>query len=385
MTTPVSTTLAVEDGGDLIAAIPHLLGFHPAESLVVVTITDRRTPCVGPVIRADLPGPADLAPLAEHLRDVLVEHGVVAAYLVVVGGAPPSGPLPPGPLPPGRAVVEEVADALAAAGVTVSHALWARAAAAGEPWCCYDHTCVGLVADPDSSPAAAILTLAGLVKYPSREALVDTLAADPDAALDRRAALIDAVVDRQINAPCAPDSFAADLALVQAAITDLEAFAAPRPSTTDTEGATPTAARSAAPEAPPGRAGDPDGPPGPVPPLDDVRIAELAVALSHTDVRSECLSLALTDRARAADRLWTHLTRALPAPERAEPACLVAVHAYLRGDGALAGMALDVALAANPGHSLAALLRASVDHAMPPHELRAIIARAARTRAPTTG
>ena len=57
---------------------------------------------------------------------------------------------------------------------------------------------------------------------------------------------------------------------------------------------------------------------------------------------------------------------ALPPPERAEPASLLAVHAYLRGEGVLANMAIDVALDADPGHHLALLLRESIDRGMPP-------------------
>jgi hypothetical protein len=67
------------------------------------------------------------------------------------------------------------------------------------------------------------------------------------------------------------------------------------------------------------------------------------------------------------------LVRAIPAPERAEPASLLAVHAYLRGDGVVANMALEVALEANPCHHLALLLRESIDRGMPPGRFRAMV------------
>ncbi|HWR46990.1 MAG TPA: DUF4192 family protein, partial [Pseudonocardiaceae bacterium] len=69
--------------------------------------------------------------------------------------------------------------------------------------------------------------------------------------------------------------------------------------------------------------------------------------------------------------------RATPAPERAEPAALLALSAYVRGDGALAGVALDAALHACPQHSLSGLLRAALDAGLPPELLRSIAADAA--------
>ena len=76
--------------------------------------------------------------------------------------------------------------------------------------------------------------------------------------------------------------------------------------------------------------------------------------------------------AAAAERLWLALVRATPAPERAEPAALLALTAYLRGDGALAGVALDAALNACPHHSLSGLLRAALDGGLPPELLRGV-------------
>src|SRR5262249_60782180 len=76
--------------------------------------------------------------------------------------------------------------------------------------------------------------------------------------------------------------------------------------------------------------------------------------------------------AAAAERLWLALVRAPPAPERAEPAALLALTAYLRGDGGLASVALEAALLACPHHSLSGLLRAALDGGMPPELLREI-------------
>ncbi|SDC46363.1 DUF4192 domain-containing protein [Actinokineospora iranica] len=377
MTTPPTTTVTLEDGGDLIAAIPHLLGFHPADSLVLVTLLGEDSVCLGPIIRADLPAAADAASLAEHLSSVITEHRARSVFVVIVGGdadAPPDLPFPPQ-----RHVVDAVTAAFATKDISVDHALWTPTASESEHWRCYTHpTCSGTVADPGASPIAAFLTVAGLVTYPTREALADTLAPDPEADLNRRSALIDAIVDTELAADAAdPAAFIRDLALVESTLAafhsapepagespDLTADSGPAHRTHEERVLTDPAAT------------DPD--------LDDDQLAALAVALSHHDIRDACLAIVLSDRARAADRLWTRLVRAIPAPERAEPACLLAVSAYLRGNGALAGMALDIAADADPGHTLAALLRASMDHAIPPAELRHIITHTARarTRAP---
>ncbi|MGQ0838715.1 DUF4192 domain-containing protein [Actinokineospora sp.] len=387
MRTPLHTTLTLANGGDLVAAAPHLLGFHPDDSLVVISLVPDESPGspgheegirVGPVMRVDLPAARHRAAVARQLSTTVVDHGAAKALVLVTGGGTARGP----DSMPHRELVDELTRALAAADVTVDHALWARAAQAGETWWCYfNPDCTGIVPDPDATTLAAAMAVAGAVKYPSRKAMADSLASDPPAALDRRAALLDARVEDELRAAdegtCDPDAFQRDLAVINAAIADvaLPDFDLPTDSlvrmpTPPTEfPTTPGRARPAAQS----RARPPDQD------LDDDRLAALAMALSHSDIRGECLKLILTDRAAAADRLWIRLTRALPAPERAEPACLVAISAYLRGEGTLASIALEVALAANPAHTLAALLNATVDHAIAPTELRAIISRAARS------
>ncbi len=71
----------------------------------------------------------------------------------------------------------------------------------------------------------------------------------------------------------------------------------------------------------------------------------------------------------AAEQLWAALARETPAPEAAEPAALLAVSALLRGDGALANVALDRAAEAWPGHLLSRQLRAVASSGLAPGEL----------------
>ena len=74
--------------------------------------------------------------------------------------------------------------------------------------------------------------------------------------------------------------------------------------------------------------------------------------------------------ADGAEHLWAALARETPDPEAAEPAALLAACALLRGDGALAGIALDRAEQAWPGHRLTGLLRAAWEAGMPPERVR---------------
>jgi hypothetical protein len=103
--------------------------------------------------------------------------------------------------------------------------------------------------------------------------------------------------------------------------------------------------------------------------LDDDRIVDLAVALTHMRVRDGCLRPEIVQLGQPLEQFWTDLTRVLPIPYRAEAACLLAFTAFLRGDGAKAGVALDAAMEADPEHRAAHLLRYSMDWGLPPESV----------------
>jgi hypothetical protein len=67
-------------------------------------------------------------------------------------------------------------------------------------------------------------------------------------------------------------------------------------------------------------------------------------------------------------RLWTDLVRRAQPGYVAAPASLLAFVAWQAGDGALANIALDRALADAPGYSMALLIREALDAAMPPSQ-----------------
>jgi hypothetical protein len=65
--------------------------------------------------------------------------------------------------------------------------------------------------------------------------------------------------------------------------------------------------------------------------------------------------------------------RRAPAPLDAAPATLLAVSAWLRGDGATANIALERALASDPAYGLAQLLSQALAACLSPQDLRRLI------------
>lgn len=342
-TAPPHASLRADDLSELIAGIPGLLGFPPTDSLVLVTFTVTDRLCLGATLRADLPARGDIPDIVDLVCTAAMNNDAVAATAVVVGGGSAD---PPATLPH-RALIETISDVLHDDGIVLMHSAWVAATEQGATWWCYEDECTGQVADPRASALAAAAAEAGLVTFASRAEMAALLAPDADELLDRRAELLDACLDRGAE-PYGDTELERDRRLVCDAID--------------------AAAESTEP-----------------PELDDRQIVRLANALSTPNVRDDCLAVALTERAVAAERLWTALIRGTPAPERAEPACLLAVSAYLRGEGVLAGMAMDAALDADPGHQLVEQLRQTLDYGMPPDKLRDLLSRSIKEAThPTT-
>lgn len=317
-------SLHLEDLGELIAGIPSMIGFPPVDSLVLLTGSRADRLQVGTVIRVDLPEPRGGPDLVSQLCLAVTANDVVSVLPVVVGGGTAD---PPGL--PYRWLVELLARELGDVGVVLVHPVWVPAVERGETWWCFENPeCTGQIRDPRSAVLAAMNTAEGHITYESREAMAANLAPDPEDRVAHRAQLL---ADRVT----APDQDPLDQwRMVREAI-----------QSTATE----------------------------LPELDHDQIVRLAEALRSPLVRDNCIAALLTDLADTADRLWTVLTRAVPAPERAEPACLLAMNAYLRGEGVLANVALETALEADPDHEMATLLRQAIDRCMPPKDFRAML------------
>ncbi|MDD7938843.1 DUF4192 domain-containing protein [Actinomycetospora lutea] len=335
--------LRLRDPGELVAAVPHLLGFRPVDSLVLVAVhgpgdaaerSSTRDPArsrrLGVVARVDLPAPDDLAAVVDGCAARVAATAPDEVIAIVVGGAGSTDP-------PRRDVADAARGAFAGHGVEVPTRLWVPRIAGGAPWCCYPPCdCRGTVGPTDDSPLAAAAAWLGQVTYGSRAELEASLAPGPP--LPRLAALIRAeleaaAVDRELGGPAA-------------ARRDLGAV---------------TAARD---EVASGRV------------LTDTEIARVAVALGDPAVRDVAIGWALDPDealAAAAEQLWTLLVRALPAPEVAEPAVLLACAQLVRGGSALVGVALERALRADPAHRLAGLVGALLASGAGPDAVRSIV------------
>jgi len=327
---PSAGELVIDDPAGLAAVIPALLGFHPRDSLVLVSVGgsggDGR---IGLTLRADLPprsaAPDEVDALSSSVVGTLLRDGPRAAAVLVF--APTAG----ADLPH-RRLVDAVVEALAARGVGLLSAMWVQGTTAGASWACYTPCgCRGAVPDPDATALAAQAVFDGRVVHGSRDAVQRLLdPVDPAAVRRRERILLDA--DGTLDAPArGPQEL---LAVVDAAIADTAAGALV---------------------------------------LDDDRVVELARALSSTPVRDGALLRCLGPAAAAAEQLWTALVREVPDPEAAEPAVLLAACALLRGDGALANMALERAERAWPGHRLTGLLRVVAESAVPPQRVRELL------------
>lgn len=337
MTAKQHPHVTLEHPGELLASVPHLLGFHPTESLVVLGLRGTTTASVRVVLRSNLPPPEEIRALAEYLLLPLTQHNAESVVLVVVGGQVPIDDLPE------RELLARCESILVDAGFSVVHQLWTADTTAGRQWRCYDDfNCTGVLPDPGGTDLAKAATETGLVTYASRDEIVATLAPEPDDVLARRSALLDRRTDTSEpghgSPNLSPDQIRAGLDAVRDAI----ASAVQTP-----------------------------------PELCDDDVVRLIGALSEHRIRDVNLDFDRLPDVAAAERLWTALARATPAPERAEPACLLAFSAYARGDGVLAGIALTNAEAADPGHRLSNLLRSALTLGLEPGKIRVAGIRAA--------
>ncbi|PDP86519.1 hypothetical protein CQJ94_16855 [Glycomyces fuscus] len=109
-------------------------------------------------------------------------------------------------------------------------------------------------------------------------------------------------------------------------------------------------------------------------------LAWLGVYLGQIRVRDEAWARITAEAAPAHQELWGRVTRHLPRHQRAAPASLLAVAAWQRGDEPLAAAALDVALAADPGYSMAVLMSRALAWGLPVERWREFTPRWLRAR-----
>lgn len=345
---PRHPRVRVSSPADVLAVVPRLLGFHPATSLVVIG-AGRPRDRIELAFRYDLPDPPDpvlAADIAQHAVAVLTHRQL--STVIGVGYGPGSLVTP---------VADELAAALRRAGLRPREILrvedgryWSYVCR--NPRCC---PAEGVPFDESANPAAAALTVAGMAALPDRAALARTLApvTGPAAvAMDRATRRARRRVAELIDKAGGPAKGG------------------------------------------PGRGGPGRGGPGEATRLlidagrravldavgtyrqggritDDDSFAWLSVVLAQLPVRDDAWARMHPDNQAAHLRLWIDVVRRARTRYLPAPASLLAFTAWQAGDGALANIAIDRALAADPGYSMACLLRDVLDAGVPPSAARA--------------
>jgi Domain of unknown function (DUF4192) len=324
----------VGSAGGILAVVPHLLGFHPDSSLVVLGIGGPHAR-IRLAFRYDLPEPPDAqlaADIAAHAAVVLGRQHLSMAIIVGYG--------------PGQAVTpvtDVVAPALRAAGIDIRDMLRVHE---GRYWSylCDDPGCCppdGVSFDPAGHPAATALAAAGLTVRRDRSELAATLApatgsAEPislaaDRALRRAAGLIDDALAESADGDVLRLVTEAGRRAVRAAVLRYRRG---------------------------GEIADPD------------EIAWLGLTLTDLRVRDDAWARMDPQFRDAHQRLWTDLIRQLPVEHVPGPAALLAFTAWQAGDGALASIAIERALDADPAYSMALLIADALHAGLPPSAAR---------------
>lgn len=357
-TPPAAPVTRLRNPGELLAALPYLIGFHPRDSLLFLAFGGSSGRRIELTQRVDLPRADDAAAVCGALAANTLRVSPAGVAVVVVGGdRAAAGGVFGGPPPLGE--LAAVAEAtLAARGVPVQSRTWAAGTAAGAAWACYDECgCRGAVPDEGTTPFAATAVAAGLVARADRGELEELVAPTTPGRLRRRARMLTRAIDagHDLDALCEALGTAGPDGVPAGTDGSLQRGG-------DAGAAGPTGhalVENALADAAAGRLC-----------LDDARVVALALALSDLEVRDAALARSADADADGAEHLWAALVRETPDPEAAEPAALLAACALLRGDGALAGIALDRAEQAWPGHRLTGLLRAVWAAGMPPERVR---------------
>jgi hypothetical protein len=314
----------------LLAVVPGLLGFEPGQSIVVVG-TESPGTAVRLTLRYDVPDPRRpdaAAALAAHAAGVLAAQRVTTAVAVGYGTDAAVAP-----------VTSALRDRAAQAGISLTEVLRAEN---GRYWSyvCADPACCppeGTPYDVTGHPAARAMAAAGAKVLAGRAELSARLApvgGQPGAAMRRATAKAHTQVAR-----CVTRLDRAGLGVTAARLTAVLGTVAVRDAIQRY------------------RDGEQVG---------TEHAAWLTIALRQLRVRDDAWARMEPGHRNAHLRLWTDLTRLARPGYVAAPAALLAFCAWQAGEGALANVALDRALADNPGYSMALLLRDALDSGAPP-------------------
>ncbi len=308
-TTPESEpTVVIRSAEDLLALIPCVFGFQPADSLVMVASVGHS----GMHARVELPETArEREAVAAQLRDAVVANAVTHVAFVLYTDDPEAA----------RVLLGELEVAFLLASVTVDVALRVADSrwflmlpgdgVGEEP---------GVPFDTSDHPLVVRSVLAGQVTHASRDDLVASVAADPDR-VAQTAALLEATPPALAPDPDQEATWVAQTVLRH------------------------VAARS-----------QPVG----------AELARLLCALRHERSGEELICVLSRPVAREHAEFWAVLLPSLPAEHVAAAGGLLALAAWLAGDGALAWCAIDRVEEAPHSSSISDFVTVMLQRAVPP-------------------
>ena len=297
------TTFTARGPADLIAVVPYLLGFHPEDSVVLMTFGPGETFHA----RVDLPDdPDDQAAVADMLVEVVVRHRVRRVAVLLYTSDPwAAATFHDAVLPAMTRRGVEVVDV-----VRVGRERFHDASDPDDPGAAYDLR---------AHPFTAEQVVEGTVVHASRAELAASL--QP---VEREVAAVEAAV-----------------ATIAVRRGDLPGEAAwlERAVAAHLDGRTPSASD----------------------------VARMLVLLGVEHLRDVAWAGMSRDDARRQVELWRGVVRRCPPPLLPAPGSLLAFAAWLDGNGALAWCALDRVEAVDPAYPMAGFVGALLTQAVPPH------------------
>ena len=314
-----SRPFRIRTEADVLALVPYTLGFHPVDSLVLVTLDDHKRPFQA---RIDLPDDLDeLSEISEHLAVAALRNGAVRALVVVYTDDECLG----------EAAGDALVETLEQLGVPPLMAIRAD----GSRWfplASGDADAEGTPYDLRGHELSSRAVLDGKVTYRDRAELVDSLAPVDPVTVEE----VQAAHDELTDLPADGQELLLEslwlMEQVRLLVTEQ------RPS-------------------------DALGP---------VSTARFLRAVANRDVRDLVWCDITRDNVEGHVTLWREVVRRSPETLVAPAAGLLGFAAWLSGDGALAWCAVDRCLCADPDHVLGQLVGEALSTAMPPSSWRPI-------------
>jgi Domain of unknown function (DUF4192) len=319
---PAPIRLPIRGPGSLIAVVPQLFGFHPADSVVLVGLTGPHA-LMRLVCRYQLPDPPDTSiteRIADHAASRFHRQWVTTAAVIGYGSGPLVTP-----------VTDVLRHRLPRAGLRLLDVLRVED---GRYWSdlCTEPSCCPPQGRPLSTgdPAAAALVGFRLAAAASSDDLAATIAAVTGAEAEEmeRATLRAArVIAQELDELGEDATYDALRRAVQDAIISYR------------DGGTIS---------------------------DPYLLSRISLALRASEIRDDAWARMTPEHRVAHLRLWTDLTRHATPRRVAAPAALLAFVAWQDGNSALAGLAIDRALDDQPDYTMAQIIKQALSADLPP-------------------